>query len=170
MTALHRIAAGYRRLLHAFGVVAAVATFAMMALVVANAGSRYLLNAPVPGAFEIVQSLLTVMVFLSLALTQARGGHIRVTLLTRRLTPAGARLASVAAFALGAGFFAWCALGAWGFAWQSFQVNEQEWGVIRYPLWPVKFVVFAGLVLLSLQFLLDALASATARPSSEVSR
>lgn len=160
---LHRIAAGYGRLLYGLGVVGALATFAMMALVVANAASRYALNAPVQGAFEIVQSLLTIMVFLSLALTQHRGGHIRVSVITRRMPAALARLAEVAAPVLGAVFFAWCAYGAWGLAMQSYAMDEQEWGVIRYPLYPVKFVVFAGLVLLAVQFLMNALAAATGK-------
>ena len=58
----------------------------------------------------------------------------------------------------GAVFFAWCAYAAWKFAAQSWSFNEQEWGTVVFPLWPVKFVVFVGIAMLAIQFLLDAIA------------
>lgn len=152
-----RLWSAYGRLLFALGLLAGLTTFAMMLLVVANAVSRFLFNAPVTGAFEITQSMLPVLILLSLALTQFRDGHIRVVLVTRHFAPAWRRLVLCLAGLLGAGFFAWCAYGAWAFAMQSYAMNEQEWGAVRFPIYPVKFVVFLGLALLALQFLLSAL-------------
>ena len=39
-----------------------------------------------------------------------------------------------------------------------YSFNEQEWGTVVFPLWPVKFVVFIGILMLAIQFLLDAIA------------
>lgn len=147
--------------LYACGLVAGVITFLMMVLVVANALLRFLLNQPIAGTLEITESALPLLVFLSLALTQHQGGHIRVVLVVRRLPPAWRRAATVAGLALGALFFAWCAWATFGTAMKSLAINEQEWGTIRFPIYPVKFVVSLGLALLGVQFLLDALATAT---------
>ena len=158
MLAFQRLYRGYGLLLRAMGTISAVSTFLMMVLVVANILGRYLLNRPLTGTLEFTESLLVLIIFLSIALTQYDGGHIRVTLLTRRLPKAWAKALNVFCMVTGAVFFAWCAYAAWKFAAQSFSFNEQEWGTVVFPLWPVKFVVFAGISMLAVQFLLDAIA------------
>ncbi|MBO0347441.1 TRAP transporter small permease subunit [Roseibium limicola] len=157
MSMFDRIWRGYGTFLKACGYVAGYTTFAMMLLVIANAVSRFIFNAPVSGAFELTESMLTVLIFLSLALTQYEGGHIRVVLLTQRMPNGLQKAARFTALALGAIFFAWCTNAAWGYAMKSFAINEQQWGTVRYPLYPIKFVVFFGLMLLAIQFVLGSL-------------
>jgi len=158
MSAFQRLYRAYGRLLRGFGLISELATLVMMGLVVANILGRYTFNAPVTGTLEITESLLVVIIFLSLALTQYDGGHIRVTLLTRRLPASWTRWLTVLCMLCGAVFFSWCAYAAWRFALQSWSFNEQEWGTVVFPLYPVKFVVFIGLSMLAVQFLLDAIA------------
>jgi TRAP-type C4-dicarboxylate transport system permease small subunit len=158
MSSFRRLYRGYGRLLRGFGLISAIATFLMMVLVVANVLGRYLLNAPLTGTLEFTESLLVLIVFLSLALTQYDGGHIRVTLATRHLPRPYSRALTVFCMLTGAVLFSWCAFAAWKFAYQAWTFNEQEWGTVVFPLWPVKFVVFAGIFLLAIQFLLDAIA------------
>lgn len=154
MSTFDRIWRGYGRFLKWCGYVAGYTTFAMMLLVIANAASRFLFNAPVSGAFELTESMLTVLIFLSLALTQHEGGHIRVVLLIQRLPSGLRKAANLLALAAGAAFFAWCSDAAWGYAMKSLAINEQQWGTVRYPLYPIKFVVFFGLALLAIQYAL----------------
>lgn len=152
-----RIWRGYGAFLKACGLIAGLMTLGMMVLVVCNAIGRYALNSPINGAFEVTQSMLTVLVFLSLAFTQFHDQHIRVVLIADRL-PAGLRThLRVATLLLGAVFFAWCTWGTWGFAMESYRIGEEEWGSIRYPIWPIKFVVCFGLLLLAIQFVLSAI-------------
>ena len=158
MSVFQRLYRGYGRLLRGFGLISEVATFVMMLLVVANVIGRYLFNRPVTGTLEFTESLLVIVIFLSLALTQYDGGHIRVNLVTRRLPKRTARVLSVVAMLCGCVFFTWCAYAAWIYAVQSYSFGEQEWGEVVFPLWPMKFVVFFGIALLALQFLLDAIA------------
>jgi TRAP-type C4-dicarboxylate transport system permease small subunit len=158
MLAFQRLYRGYGLLLRGMGMISAASTFLMMLLVVANIGGRYLLNKPLTGTLEFTESLLVIIIFLSLALTQYDGGHIRVTLLTRRLPKALAQAATVFCMLAGCAFFAWCSYAAWKFALQSWSFKEQEWGTVVFPLYPVKFVVFVGLLTLAIQFLLDAIA------------
>lgn len=157
MHTFHRVWRAYGAFLGALGLVAGIVTFAMMVLVVVNVIGRYAFNSPVGGAFEVAQSMLTVIVFFSLALTQFHDGHIKVVLLTRLLPARLQRPLSIAVLLLGAAFFAVASYGSFNFAWESWLINEQEWSSIVYPLYPVKFVVFFGLALLSIQFVLSAI-------------
>lgn len=157
---LGRIRAAFAVLLRWCGVLAGFVTFAMMLLVVANAVLRYAINVPVTGALEITEAMLCVLIFLSLALTQYEGGHIHVTLLVKRLRPRVRKLLGLAAMLFGFAFFAWCSSATWQFAMKSLALGEQEWGAIQFPIYPIKFVVFFGILLLAVQFLLDAAAIA----------
>jgi TRAP-type C4-dicarboxylate transport system permease small subunit len=154
---IDRIHRYYGRVLHALGVVAGFTTFLVMLLVVCNVVSRFAFSNPIEGTLEVTESALTVLVFLSLAMTQHEGGHIKVVLLTQRLPARLARWAECAALSLGALFFGWATYAAWGFAHQSLEINEQQWGAINYPMYPIKFVIFGGLLLLSCQYALDVL-------------
>ena len=58
----------------------------------------------------------------------------------------------------GAAIFTWCAYATWYFALQSYSFDENEWGSIVFPLYPVQFVIIAGMVMLGVQCRLDALA------------
>lgn len=167
MSLFDQVWRGYGRLLRGCGLIAGYTTFVLMGLVIANAVSRFLFNAPVSGAFEITESMLTVLIFLSLALTQYEGGHIRVILITQRLSPPLQRASRIIALALGAIFFGWCAHASWGYAMQSFAINEQQWGAVRYPLYPIKFVVFFGLALLAVQFVLGVVREALGAADNE---
>ena len=63
-----------------------LATFAMMCLTSADALSRYLLNRPIMGAYEITEKYLMVAaIFLGLSYAYRGGVFIRVTFLVDRL-------------------------------------------------------------------------------------
>lgn len=160
METVLRLRAAYGRVLQTFGLVAGVILLGVMVLVVANVLLRYLFNAPIAGALELTEGALPIIVFLSLAMTQYEGGHIKVVLLTRRM-PAGAqRVALVLALLAGAFFFAWASRAGWNLAAKSFAIGEIERGSVRYPLWVVKGAIVFGMGLLTVQFLLDAVLAA----------
>jgi TRAP-type C4-dicarboxylate transport system permease small subunit len=158
MSAFQRLYRGYGRLLRGVGLISLAATLLTMVLVVANIVGRYLFNKPLTGTLEFTESLLVLIIFCSIALTQYDGGHIRVNLITRRLPQPVQRSLTVIAMLCGCAFFTWCSYAAWIFAAEAYSFNEQEWGEIVFPLWPMKFVVFFGLATLAFQFLLDAIA------------
>ncbi len=62
------------------GLVAAVLLFAMMALTFADVTGRYVFNNPVPGAFEMTEVAMGVLIFAGLPLISARDGHIAVNI------------------------------------------------------------------------------------------
>lgn len=151
-----RLYRAYGRIVTWFAVLAGLVTFAIMWMIDANVLLRKLFNAPLQGSFEFTEAGLVLIVFLSLAFTQHRRGHIRVTLLSRRLPMGVQHGLYIAVLFIGALFFAWCTYAALGNAIRSFNLNEQEWGVIQLPIWPVKSAIAVGTTLICLQFLLDA--------------
>lgn len=157
MDSILRFRAAYGRVLSLCGLFAGTILLAVMVLVVANVLLRYLFNSPIAGTLELTEGALPLIIFLSLAMTQYEGGHIKVVLLTRKFPSNLRRAAVVFAMLTGAVFFAWASYAGWIFAAKSFAIGEIERGSIRYPLWPVKGVIALGMALLTLQFLIDAL-------------
>ncbi|NIZ14452.1 TRAP transporter small permease subunit [Phaeobacter sp. HF9A] len=155
-----KVRAGFGRVLHLCGLLAGITLLAVMGLVVANVLLRYLFNMPVAGTLELTEGALPVIVFLSLAMTQYEGGHIKVVLLTRSLPDGLRRAAVVLAMLAGAGLFAWAAYAGWKLTLKSIAIGEIERGSIRYPLWPIKGVIALGMALLTIQFVIDAVLAA----------
>ena len=149
------------RVLQLCGLVAGTALLGVMLLVVANVALRYFFNAPIDGTLEMTEGALPIIVFLSLAMTQFEGGHIKVVLLTRRFPEGVRRILVVIAMLAGVALFAWAAYAGWLWTLKSIAIDEIERGSIRYPLWPIRGVVALGMALLALQFLLDAALAAT---------
>jgi TRAP-type C4-dicarboxylate transport system permease small subunit len=151
---LHR---AYGRIVTGFAVLAGLIIFAIMWLVDADVFMRKFFNAPVQGSFELTEGGLVLVVFLSLAFTQYRRGHIRVTLLSRHLPMGVQHGLYITVLCIGALFFAWCTYATVGNAIRSYNLNEREWGVIQVPIWPEKSAIAVGTLLICLQFLLDAI-------------
>jgi len=152
-----RIYQAYGKFVIALGLLAGAITFAVMWLIDANALMRKLFNSPVPGSFEITEAALVLIIFFSLAYTQRKRGHIRVTLVTRRLPEGVRHFLFILAMLVGACLMAWFAYAAYTYADRSYQIQEKEWGVITFSVWPIKAAIAIGFALFSLQFLLDAL-------------
>ena len=157
MQSLEHLRHTYGQLLKVCGLIAGALTFGIMCLNVANVGMRYAMNAPVSGTLELTEGALPLIVFLSLALTQYHGGHIKVVLLTQSMPAALQRILAVLAMLAGALLFGWAAYAGYLTTAKSIAIGEIERGSIRYPVWPIKASVCFGMILLTIQFLLDAL-------------
>ena len=58
---------------------------------------------------------------------------------------------------IGAGLTAWYAWAAYTYAVRSYNIDEMEWGVLIFKVWPIKGAIAVGWGLFSVQFLLDAI-------------
>jgi TRAP-type C4-dicarboxylate transport system permease small subunit len=76
----------WRRLEFGLKVIMAIFLFVMMALTAADVVCRYFFNAPISGAFEIVQYLMAIVVFTGLPVTTASDGHLAVSLIPRTMS------------------------------------------------------------------------------------
>lgn len=110
---------------------------------------------PFPGTIESVESLLVVSVYFGVALVALEGGHVNVTIGTARLPVAAQHLLDALAHILAALVFGFLAAGAAAEAARSIGLWEFRLGVYRFPLWPFKTLFATGLVLLTVQLVLN---------------
>jgi TRAP-type C4-dicarboxylate transport system permease small subunit len=68
------------------GGIAAVLLMAMMLITVVDVIGRYALQRPVPGAYELIELSLAIVIFMALPLVALKDENISVTLLIERLT------------------------------------------------------------------------------------
>ncbi|MDX1466780.1 MAG: TRAP transporter small permease [Halomonas sp.] len=104
----------------------------------------------IPGLAEISGFLLVGASFLGLAYTFVHGGHIRVTLLVGRLSPAPRAFVEV--FCLSIALILCLYLG-WYLYWllaDSIAFNETSYGLLRIPLWIPQSAMLLGVVLFCL--------------------
>jgi TRAP-type C4-dicarboxylate transport system permease small subunit len=110
---------------------------------------------PVPGAVEITESTMVLIVFGGLTYAQIRRNHIRVELLYLRAGSRGQAAMDILAGLMGLLFFSLLLWQAVNEAIYSLQIDEATFGLIRMPLWPARLILVAGTGLLILQILLD---------------
>jgi TRAP-type C4-dicarboxylate transport system permease small subunit len=146
----------YTRFLYFLALLAGGATFVIMCLIDSSALTRKLLNWPVPGSVEITEALMVAGIVLPMAYAQVTGSHLRVPLLTNHLPLFVQKILHVLAMLVGFLFFSAMAWSAFNFVIESFRVDEYVWGAnVRFPLYPIKGVMFLGFLMLAVQFLLD---------------
>lgn len=113
------------------------------------------LRHPVPGALEFTESTMVLIVFGGIAWAQIRRAHIRVELVYlnvgKRMRSAMDIIASLA----GIVFFGLLVWQGGVEALYSWQINEATSGLVRFPLWPARWILVFGSALMILQLLID---------------
>lgn len=146
-----------RQATSALNLLGSIALLAMMLLGVADISGRWLFNRPIPGAFEATEFLLAFVVFFALAYTQRVGGHVRVLVITGRLSRRSQRLLDIAALAIALGLLLVITWKGFGYFWASWRIRETTVGLVNLPLYPALFSVPLGAAFFSLQLLSDLL-------------
>lgn len=112
---------------------------------------------PLHGALELTESTMVLIVFGALAYAQIRDGHIRVELLYTRMSARVRVVMDVLAHLAALVFFGlllWQAVLEAQFSWQ---IGEAADGLIRFPLYPARWILVAGTILMIAQLLLDVI-------------
>jgi TRAP-type C4-dicarboxylate transport system permease small subunit len=136
-------------------VLSACAIVFMMVLMVTDVLLRLRSGSPVSGAYETVQALVVLIVFLGLAHSERSGHTIRVTVLTAALPPAPAQIARRIGQGLTLGIALWLTYATALAALESWASGEYTRALVDFPLWPSKLVIFLGCVMLALQLFLN---------------
>lgn len=122
----------------------------MMGLILSDVLMRYVWARPIHGVLEITEEILMIAVVF---LTLASAPHIRVTFITERFRPevrAMIRIVSLIPVILFFIILDWKSLLQATF---SLNKGETSWGLIPFPLYPSRFVVFLGFTFLTLRLL-----------------
>ena len=119
-------------------------------------GTQFL-GTPVPGALEVTESTMVLIVFGALAYTQGRRNHIRVELLYGHMGPRAQSFMDATTHVVAFVFFTLLVWQGIGEAFYSWEIREATFGSIRFPLYPARFLLVLGTVLLVLQLALDVI-------------
>ena len=136
----------------------AVGMIVSMFLGVADVVGTKFLGMPVHGTLELTESTMVLIVFGALAYTQQRRGHIRVELLYIHAGPRSKSFMEAVTHLLALVYFAlvcWQGIGELRYSWE---LREATMGAIRFPLYPARFLLVVGTLLLILQLVLDVIA------------
>lgn len=125
-----------------------------MFLGVADIVGTQVLLIPVPGPRELTESTMVLIVFGALAYAQIRRAHIRVELVYFQMPPRVRAVMDVITDLAAIAFYALILQQAIGEAQYSLKINEATVGLIRFPLWPARFILAAGCALMILQLVL----------------
>ena len=128
-----------------FGAVAMFFLLFLMFGITADVFARALTGSPISGVFEMSELSLVMLVFLGAMWAQRDRAHIRVDILTKKLTGLPHRL--VMTFAWGCGAVVLCILG-WATTQEaiySVSIWEFRWGHVQIPVWWTKIGVALGL-------------------------
>jgi TRAP-type C4-dicarboxylate transport system permease small subunit len=115
------------------------------------------LSMPFPITVELVEALLVISVYFGVALVALEGGHVNVTFATDKLSPRVCFFIEGLGNALAAIAFIYLSLSAWSIAIASVKVMEYRLAVMRFPLWPFKLLFAAGLSLMAVQLVFNAI-------------
>jgi len=107
--------------------------------------------ADIPVAWEYSSYLMAAAFTFGAAMTLRAGGHIRVTLVLARVTPATRRWMETVLAAMGVAFTGYLALAMINFTWRSFSSGQVSISS-ESPLWVPQALVTFGICLLVLQF------------------
>lgn len=136
--------------------ISAVALFAMMLLLTADAIGRYVFLQPVIGTVEITEMyLLGAVAFLPLATLQRENGHVSVSTFQTRIPAPLRRVLGIVNTGLGLAVFGVIALKAAQVAFESFSEGRETAGLISLPVWCGWAIVFAGALSLCLRLCLE---------------
>jgi TRAP-type C4-dicarboxylate transport system permease small subunit len=133
-----------------------VILFIMMLLTAADVVGRYFFNSPVQGTNEITGLLLVLVAASALAFSQIKKGHIRVDLITSRLSPRGQLILDAVAYAF-------CLFGSALITWQTslrgFSYLQMTRGnlteTLGIPFYPFMLILGVGFFLLAVVSLID---------------
>ena len=110
---------------------------------------------PFPCALEAVESLLVISVYFGVSIVALEGGHVNVTLMTRKTPPWFQHLLDSIANLLATLAFGYLMVGAWAEAIRAISILEMRIGVYRFPLWPFKTLYAVGLTFLVIQLIIN---------------
>lgn len=141
----------------ALAVLSAACAGILAVLITVDVAQRWVYGGSVHGLLEVAELLLVAVVFLGLARAETTGAHVRVTLATNRLPePTRTRLRGCSLLMVAA-FTAWMATELTQQAIEAVLTGEYRVGLLRFPLWPARTLVAAGVAALAVVSLLKAI-------------
>lgn len=133
----------------------------IMAVICADIIGRGAFNRPILGVPEFLTFSIVGIVFLQLPQTLRMNGLTRADILLNmigRRSPSTRHMMQLVYDLVGAALFAGIAWTTWPLAVRAFENNEfyGSTGVVQIPTGPLKLIIIAGCIMMTVQFLIHA--------------
>lgn len=138
-------------------ILGALATCTLMFAICGDVAVRLLTGGSMPGLVELSQTALVVMVFFGLAYAEAQSAHISTSILNDRVPLKVATINRIVVYLISTVFIAWMAYATLLRSVDSYSNGEYQMGLTNWPLWPSRFAISLGLVLLTIRVFLRLL-------------
>ena len=148
-----------RRIESLLAVISAAIILFLMAYVLAEVLMRYAFNSPLPGHLEGAELLLPMIVFLAVSYTQARNGHVGMSLVVDALPHYARRAMNIVTLTLSVLTCAVLAYFGTKQAYFSWEIDDVTMTPPYWRIWPSAAVVPIGYFLLSIRMSLQLLQS-----------
>ena len=125
--------------------IAAVVAFLVALVGTIDVVTTRVLDQAIPGAFELSEAGLVLMVFLGLAVVTREKGHIKVDIITNRMNKHAQLICSLFALVLTTCFLGLMTWQMWSLALKSWKIKEMATGLLPFPIYPVKAAALLGL-------------------------
>ena len=142
---------------------ASLALLSLTLMIVADTFFRFVFATPFPASVEISQLIQPYVVFLPLAYALAAGSHVRVTLLTERMSGTLRKRVALVPYAIGLVFFSIMAYMSWLNFWESFRINETMLAAVTLYWWIGKLAMPLGTGMIALECVYQLLLLSTDR-------
>jgi len=135
--------------------------FVIMALMIVGIITR-ILGMPLSGITNLSESMLVVVIYLSIAYTQQTKQHVAVEFFITILRGRKKVILNVINVLIPLFICSIFIFTSWDYALDSWEVKEKMDGAPFYPIYPPKIAIAVGISLLWLQLLADLLREVTA--------
>lgn len=129
----------------------------VMVVVCADVLMRYGFNHPIQGQLEGSELLMPMIVFFAISYTQARNGHVGMSLVVDALPPRGGRALEVATHVFSAFICAVLAYFGAKYAYQLFRYDDVTMTPPYWRTWPSAASISLGYLMLAVRMWLQAL-------------
>lgn len=119
--------------------------------------ARYVFGQPTIWAHGYTQRIFGSYFVLVGAYTLIRNEHVRVDIVLNAASPRGRAFLDLVNMAF---LIIWGAVLSWEAFWffeDSWRFNEVDESALRHPLWPVKLVLFLGVLMITVQGVVEAI-------------
>lgn len=154
-----------RRVSAFLAVISALAIVAMMVAIAADVFVRNFSGASLPGMIEIAETSLVIAVLFGLAWAGVQGEHVAVTLLTDRLSPRLNKIVGIFVWSLTTVFMGWLFYANLMRAISSTAMLEERFGILRWPIYPMRWIIVIGFFALLLVAIVNLMRSLRGEPA-----
>lgn len=145
-------------------ILSALSIVVLMLAIAADVTVRFISKASLPGMLEVAETSLVVAVFFGIAWAGVQGEHVAVTLVTDRLSARANALINVGVWGMSSLFLGWMFYATSTKALDATVNLEERFGLVRWPLYPARWVIALGIAAFLLVAVLNFVRALRGRP------